>query len=77
MLGGQQGMGSMQRGFLCKAPARLSRLLQHSLRHLDFMEETHPLLSAPWNPHLPSLLLGETMKLQLAPQTASHSAALF
>lgn len=69
MLGGRQGVGSMQRGSLCKAPAWLSQLLQHPLHPLDFMEEprlVHP-LTASWNPHLPSPLLGEIRKLQLAP----------
>lgn len=70
MLCGRQGVGPMQRGSLHKAPAWLSRLLQHPLRLLDFMEEPHLVrpLTAPWNPHLPSpLSWGEIRKLQLDP----------
>lgn len=60
MLGRQQGVGSMQRGSLHKAPAWPSRPLQHLLHLLDFMEEP-PLVcpsTAPWNLHLPRPLFG-------------------
>lgn len=42
-------------------------------------EEAHPVhpFTPPWNQHLPSPGLGETVKLQLALGTASHSAAQF
>lgn len=40
MLGRQQEVGSMQRGSLHKAPAWLSRLLQHPLHLLDFYGRT-------------------------------------
>lgn len=59
--------------------ARLSLLLQHLLHLTDIMEEAHPVhpFTPPCNQHLPSPGLGETVKLQLALGTASHSAAQF
>lgn len=69
MLGRQQGVGSMQRGSLHKAPAWLSRPLQHPLHLLDFMEEP-PLvcpLTAPWNLHLPRPLFGGTNETPATP----------
>lgn len=60
MLGRQQGVGSMQRGSLHKAPAWLSRPLQRPLHLLDFMEEPALVcpVTAPWNLHLPRPLFG-------------------